>query len=131
MAQMSDYLESKLIDHVFRNTAFTTPGIIYVALYSTDPTDADVGTELEVGTSPGYARKAITFGADTDGVSLSDIEVLFAAATGDWVAASHVGIRDELVGGNLIMHKVLPAPVSVLNTNNFRIPLGDFEATFA
>ena len=131
MAQMSNYLESKLIDHVFRNTPFTTPGVIHVALYSTDPTDADSGTELVVGTSPGYARQTVTMGADTDGVSLNTGEVLFAAATGDWVAISHIGIRDEATGGNLLMHKALTSSVSVLDTNNFRIPVGDLELTFA
>ena len=129
MAQMSNYLESKLIDHVFRNTAFTTPGIVHVALYSTDPTDADIGTEL---TGNGYARVAVTMGADTDGVSLNSAEVLFAAAdTLDWTAISHIGIRDEATLGNLLMHKAIPAPVTVLIGNNFRIPLGDLELTFA
>ena len=130
MAQMSNYLESKLIDHVFRNTAFTTPGIVHVALYSTDPTDADIGTELEVATSPGYARQTVTMGTDLDGVSLNTAEVLFGAATGDWVAISHIGIRDESAGGNLLMHKVLGAPISVLSGNNFRIPISDLEITF-
>ncbi len=131
MAQMSDYLESKLIDHVFRNIGFITPGIIHVALYATDPTDSDIGTELEATTSPGYVRQTVHIGADTGGVALNDIEVLFPAATGDWVNITHIGIRDESTGGNLLMHKILSAPVSVLDTNNFRIPIGDLELTFA
>ncbi len=131
MAQMSDYLESKLIDHVFRNTGFVTPGVIHIALYSTDPTDADTGTELEVGGSPGYARQTVSIGPDINGVALNDVEILFPAATGDWVTITHIGIRDESSGGNLLMHKILGTPVSVLNTNNFRIPIGDLELTFA
>ena len=129
MAQMSDYLESKLIDHVFRNTAFTTPGIVHVALYSDDPTDADIGTEL---IDNGYARIPVTMGVDTDGVSLNTAEVLFAAAiTLDWDAITHIGIRDEATAGNLLMHKALTSPVSVLIGNSFRIPIGDLEITFA
>jgi len=31
----------------------------------------------------------------------------------------------------MLMHKVLTNPVSVLDTNNFRIPIGDLELTFA
>ncbi len=131
MAQMSDYLESKLIDHVFRNTAFTTPGVIHVALYSSDPTDNDSGTELEIGTSPGYVRQTVSMGADINGVSLSDTEVLFPAATGDWVTITHIGIRDEATNGNLLMHKELTTSIRVLTTNNFRIPIGDLELTFA
>lgn len=128
MAQMSDYLETNLINLIFRNTAFATPGTVYVALYSTDPTDADTGTELS---GNGYARKAITFGIPTDGVSLNTADVVFDPATLDWAAVSHVGIRDALTGGNLLMHKALPAPVSILAGNSFRIPTGDFSVTFA
>ncbi len=131
MAQMSDYLENKLIDHVFRNTAFTTPGVIHVALFSTDPTDAGTGTELADGTSPGYARKTVTMGAPTDGVSTNTNEVLFDAATGDWVTVTHIAIFDEATAGNMLMHKALTSPVSVLSGNNFRIPIGDLEITFA
>ena len=131
MAQMSDYLESKLIDHVFRNIQFITPGVVHVALYSSDPTDADSGTELVDGTSPGYVRQTITVGTATDGVALNDAEVLFAAATGDWLPISHIGVRDEATGGNLLMHRALASNVSVLDTNNFRIPVGDLEITFA
>ena len=128
MAQMSDYLENKLIDHVFRNFTFPTPGTVYIALYSTDPTDADSGTEL---TGDGYARKSVTIGAATNGTASNSADVLFDTATSDWTAVTHIGIRDEGVGGNLLMHKILGAPVSVLDTNNFRIPVGDLEITFA
>ncbi len=125
---MSNYLEDNLVNLVFRNTAFATPGTVYVALYATDPTDADTGTEL---TGNGYARKAITFGIPSDGVSLNTADVVFDPATADWVPVTHVGIRDALTGGNLLMHKALPASVSTLTGNSFRIPTGDFSITFA
>ena len=131
MAQMSDYLEDKLIDHVFRNTTFTVPGVIHLALFSTDPLDDASGTELEDGTSPAYTRITITMGVPSNGVSVNTNELLFSAATGDWVTVTHVAIFDEATGGNMLMHKILTTPVSVLNTNNFRVPIGDLELTFA
>lgn len=127
MAQMSNYLEENLINLVFRNTAFSTPGTVYVALYSTDPTDADTGTEL---TGDGYARVAVTMGVPTDGVSLNTADVVFAPATADWAAVTHIGIRDALTAGNLLMHKNITS-VSVLSGNTFRIPTGDLSITFA
>ena len=133
MAQMSDYLETAVMNHVFRNINFTTPGIVHVALYSSDPTDADVGTELETGTSPAYARVAIdgVIGAPTDGVSTNSSEILFTAATGDWVGVTHIGIRSEATGGNLLAHQALAGTVSVLSGNNFRIPIDNLTLTFA
>lgn len=37
MASMSDYLENKLIDAIFRNVSFTPPTPIYFALYTAAP----------------------------------------------------------------------------------------------
>ena len=34
MAALSDYLENALIAHLFRNTNYTRPANIYVALYT-------------------------------------------------------------------------------------------------
>lgn len=127
MAQMSDFLENKLIDHVFRNTTYAQAGTLYVALYSTDPTDADTGTELS---GSGYARQTVSFVAPSGGTTSNDADIVFPAATADWVTVTHVGIRDASTGGNLIMHKALDSAVDVLNTNNFRIPAGQFILTF-
>ena len=41
MAEMSNYLENALINATLRNTSYTTPTTVYVALYTSDPTDAD------------------------------------------------------------------------------------------
>ncbi len=121
MAQMSDYLKDKLINHVFRATGYPVPTTVYVALYSTDPTSADVGTEL---TGDGYARVSTTFDAPVagSGTSQNAADITFAAATANWVTMTHVGIRDALTGGNLLSYKALTTPVDVLDTNNFRIP---------
>ena len=128
MAQMSNFLEQALINHVFRNTTYAQAGTLYLALYSSDPTDADVGTELS---GSGYGRKAVTFDAPANGVTQNTADVVFDAATANWVEATHIGLRDASTGGNLIMHQILTNPVAVLDTNNFRMPLGQFTLTFA
>ncbi len=128
MAQMSNYLETNLINHVFRNATFSTPGSVYAALYSTDPTDADSGTEL---TGDGYARKEALFGVPSDGVTVNSADIVFDTATLDWDEVTHVGVRDALTGGNLLMHKILTTPVSTTSGNNFRIAATDLEITFA
>lgn len=62
MAALSDYLESGLLSHIFRNTAFSRPATISIALTSGVPKDSDNGsTILELptgldGTSTNYQR---------------------------------------------------------------------------
>lgn len=60
MAEMSNYLENALLNAVLRNTSYTSPSTVFVALYTSDPTDAGSGTEVSGGS---YARKSVTFGS--------------------------------------------------------------------
>lgn len=101
MAAVSDYLENALLDHVFRGTAYTSPTAIYVALYTSDPTDADSGTEVSGG---GYARQSVTFNAPSGGVITNSADIVFPEATADWGTITHIGLRDAATLGNLLWH---------------------------
>lgn len=46
MAALSDYLESGLLSHIFRNAAFPRPSSIAIALTSGVPLDSDTGSTL-------------------------------------------------------------------------------------
>ena len=45
MAGFSDYLEDKVLDHVFGGSAYTAPGTLYVGLFTAAPSDTGGGTE--------------------------------------------------------------------------------------
>ena len=46
MAEMSNYLENALIDATLRNTSYTSPTTVYVALHTADPQDDASGAEV-------------------------------------------------------------------------------------
>ena len=46
MAALSDYLESGLLSHLFKNDAFTRPSTIAIALTSGVPLDSDTGSSI-------------------------------------------------------------------------------------
>ena len=48
MAEMSNYLEEKLLDHTLGTSAYTHPSTVYLALHTADPTDAGSGAEVDV-----------------------------------------------------------------------------------
>jgi len=79
MAEMSNYLENALVNATLRNTSYTSPAAPFLALYTSDPTDADSGTECS-GTS--YARQSITFGAPSNGVTTNSAAIEFPQAGG-------------------------------------------------
>jgi hypothetical protein len=128
MAEMSNYLENALINVTLRATSYTAPTTVYVALYLTDPTDADTGTECS-GTS--YARQAVTFGAPSNGVSTNSAAVEFPQAGGSWGTITHIGIRDASTAGNLLYHTALDASKTIETGDVFRIATGSLSVTLA
>ena len=128
MAEMSNYLENALINVTLRNTAYTTPTTVYLALYTTDPTDADTGTEVTGGS---YARQAVTFGAPSNGASTNSAAIEFPQCTASWGTVTHVGIRDASTAGNLLYHTPLDASKTIDSGDIFKIAIGSLSVTLA
>ena len=128
MAEMSNYLENALINATLRNTSYTSPTTVYLALYTNDPTDADTGTEISGGS---YARQSITFGAPSNGTSTNSAAIEFPAATANWGVVTHVGIRDALTSGNLLYHTALDASKTINNGDIFKILTSNLSVTLA
>lgn len=128
MSEMSNYLENALINATLRNTAFTSPATVYLALYTTDPTDADSGTEVS---GNAYARQSITFGAPSNGVSTNSAAIEFPQATGSWGTVAYVGIRDASTAGNLLYHTPLDASKTIATGDVFRVAIGSLSVTLA
>jgi hypothetical protein len=128
MAEISNFLENSLINGTLRGTTYTAPTTVYVALYTSDPTDADTGTECS-GTS--YARQAVTFGAPSNGATTNSAAVEFPQAGGSWGTITHIGIRDALTTGNLLYHTALDASKTIATGDVFRIASGSLSVTLA
>lgn len=104
MSGASNFLENAIFNHVLRNTAYTSPTTVYLALFTDDPTDADTGTEVSGGS---YARQTIAFDSPTNGVGANTATVTFPTPTASWGTVTHVGIYDASTGGNLLVHAAL------------------------
>ena len=128
MAEMSNYLEDALINATLRNTSYTSPTTVYLALYTSDPTDADTGTEVSGGS---YARQAITFGAPSNGVTTNTAAIEFPQATGTWGTIGWIGIKDALTSGNLLYHSPLDASKAIATGDIFKIAIGSLSVTLA
>lgn len=101
----SDYLETALLNAVLRNTAFSSPATVYVALYTVSPGEAGGGTEA---TGDAYARTAVTFAAPSGGQCANSADVQFPTATGDgWGTIVAVGIVDAAAAGNVLYYGAL------------------------
>jgi hypothetical protein len=128
MAAMSNYLENALINATLRNTTYTSPATVYVGLFLTDPTDAGSGTEVSGGS---YARKAMTFGAPSNGASVNSSAVEFDQATGDWGTIPFFAIFDALTSGNMLYHGALTASKTIETGDVFKFATSSVSVTLA
>ena len=128
MSEISNYLENALINVTLRNTAYTTPTTVYLALYTSDPTDADTGTEVSGGD---YARQSITMGAPSNGVSVSSADISFPQCTVSWGTVAFVGIRDASTAGNLLYHSPLTVSKAIDVGDIFKVAAGSLSVTLS
>jgi hypothetical protein len=129
MSAISNYLENALLNATLRNTTYTSPTTVYAALFTSDPTDAGSGTEC---TGSGYARKAITFAAPSNGVTTNSAAACeFDQATGDWGTLTHFAIFDALTTGNMLYYGALTASKTIANGDVFKFATSSVTVTLA
>jgi hypothetical protein len=126
MAELSNYLENKLLDHVLRNISYTSPTTVFVGLFTADPTDAGTGTEVSGGS---YARQIISVTTATGGIVTSSADVTFPQCTASWGTVSHIGLLDALSSGNLLMHTALTTSRSIETGDVLKISTGSLTAS--
>ena len=126
MAEISNYLENKLLDHVLRNTSYTSPTTVYVGLYTSNPDEGNTGTEVSGGS---YARQALSVTTASGGIVTSSADVTFPQATSNWGTISHIGLLDALTSGNLLMYTALTTSKAIDSGDVLKIASGSLTAS--
>jgi hypothetical protein len=101
----SNTFENKILDAGFGAGTLTKPTNVFVALYSTAPTDSTSGTEV-VGN--GYGRQVVSFSSAANGAIASSGNVSFVAnAASTWTTAVAVALTDASSAGNIMVYSTL------------------------
>ena len=130
MSGFSDYLEDKVLEHVFGGNAFTAPSTLYVALYTVAPSDTGGGTEVSGGA---YARQtgAFTVSGTNPTTATNSAAIEYPTATANYGTVVAVGILDASSSGNLLAYSTLDASKVVSSGDVFRFNAGDLDITLA
>lgn len=129
MADLSNYLENELYDHVLRNAAYTSPTAVYLALF-TAVSDAEAGSGTEVAVT-GYARQAVTMGAPSNGAGSNSSAVTFGPLS-DTGTATHAALFDAETDGNaLTAIKALSASKAWTGGDSIEFAIGDLDFSLA
>lgn len=134
---MSDYLENKLIDHVFRGTAYTAPSTIYVELYTSACSDSARGTEVSGGS---YARASLTANttnwagtqsagstsasSGTGGTTSNNVAITFTTPSAGWGVVTHIGLSDASTSGNMLICTALTTSKTINSGDTVSFPIG-------
>lgn len=136
MSAMSNYTEKKLGEHLLRGIASTSPGEVWLALYTSNPGEDNSGTECSY---TGYARRS--FGATpsaafsaigVDGKTSNQATLTFPAnGSGGNVVVTHWAIFDASSGGNMLLYGALDASKTLEPTDVLSLPATNLEIEFA
>lgn len=133
-AEMADYLEQEVMEHVFKNTAIFAPvANTYVGLNTDDPTDADSGTEVTGGNYGRITIAAANWAAPgaTGGSTNNSNQEDFATASGSWGTVSHAKCMDAVTVGNMYFHTPVDTPKAITTDDIARFNATDLTITLA
>lgn len=136
MANITTYLENKLLDHATGRLAFSKPANTYAALFVNTPTAAYTsaspnGSEV---TGVGYSRNLITWAAASSGSIENITTELIWTAQGTWSSGNQIttiGIFDTPTLGNLLWFGPLSTSVVMTSGDTFKIPVGELNITIS
>lgn len=135
MSAFSNYLETGLINATLRGDTYAG-GLVYIALFTEDPTDA--GTGLEVNDS-GYVRQVagnpassgFTSPGATNGQTTNAAVITFPAISDAQTVVTHWGIFDAQTAGNLLYHAPLTNQKTLDVSDVLSFPIGALTVTLA
>lgn len=124
----SNYLEEKVLNHVFGGTTYTQPSAVYCSTHTADP--GETGASESTGGS--YARQAITFAAASNpgGTKATSADLVFASMPASTI--THVGIWDSATTGgsnNFLVGGALAASKTLNSGDTFRITSGNLTVS--
>lgn len=146
MSAASNYLENKILDHVLKNTSFSQPSGLYLALFTN--TSGNAAANLEAGTltdevttsSSAYSRKNINvngssgaFNAASSGSTANTQTVTFDTATANWGTITHVAIMDggTAGAGNVLFYGAVTTSKVIETGDTFQVSSGNLTVSLA
>jgi hypothetical protein len=121
---LTNYLESKLIDHFLGTTTYTKPTTVYVGLFTVTPGEAGGGTEVTGGS---YARQVATFNAASSGSTTNSANIDYTGMPAATTVA--IGIFDAITSGNMLLYGALTTNKTTDAGDTLRIATGSLTVS--
>lgn len=135
MAELSNYAEDELLDHVLGGADYTAPGTLYLALSTATITDSTTGTTITEPSGNNYSRKSVTnnstnFPAASGGSKSLNVTQAFATPSGSWGTITDMAVIDAASTGNILTFTVLSASKTINSGNTVEFASGNLTFAF-
>jgi hypothetical protein len=153
MANMSNYLESGIANHILRGAFFNKPSGIAIALTSSVPLDSDTGSTIaEIpsginGSGTGYARINLGNPVDNGDGYWSHLAADIAVGSGvvknasahiydtalldlGWISGVAICDTADYGGGNVLIYGQLTNPRVIYTGDSLKFDIDSFEINF-
>jgi hypothetical protein len=122
MAGATVTLSNALLSSVLRGAPYTSPGTVYLALFTSAPSASGAGTEVTGGS---YARLAVSFSAAANGAVSNAAELDFTNMPATTVRG--MAVMDASSAGNMLFYGVLANPKTTNAGDTYTVKLGDLS----
>lgn len=113
----TQYLRNSILNHVFKNSAFSQPTNIYIGLSPTGTFTEPAGNN--------YARAlANTWAVASTGAVANTVDIVFNQAGGSWGTITQYRIFDDVSAGNVLASGSLPIAKTVTQGDTLQFPSG-------
>lgn len=126
MGAFSNYLEDQLVNHTLRNVVYTPAATVYLALFTSTATLAEleantISHEVTGGT---YTRQTVSFAASSGGASSNSATVTFSNLPA--TTLNFIAVMDASTAGNILYYVQMSAPTTVSAGDGYQINAGGF-----
>lgn len=142
-SSMSDYLENKLVDALFRGQTYTMPTTIWFGLATTTGSDAACGTEVA---GANYSRASVASSlanwagtqsagstaasTGTSGTTSNNNIVAWPTPSATWGTVVEICAFDAVTSGNLLFRNALTIGKTINNSDVVDLPAGALTFQF-
>lgn len=138
MGALSNYLESGLMNHIFRGSAYSAPATLYIGLVKSFTSDNIENGILDEPSTGSYTRQAYTsnatnwispYASGSVLITHNTSPIQFPVATANVGDISGVFIADNVSSGNVLFYGQLSSPRNIRSGDQFVFSSGSLKVS--
>lgn len=139
MASLTNYLESGILNHLFRQSSYVAPSAVYIGLNKSfisgnietgNIDEPNIGSYVRQQYISNQSRWSAPYQSGSATAINNNYPIEFPVATENIGNISGVFISDASISGNILFYTAIASPRTIREGDQFVIPSGSLKITF-